>query len=81
MNSAPLALIVAAFVGAIPSIAALVAIVWYAILIWESQTMKQWRTRHYLKKLAKVKAKEQVLLSLIGSHVEDPLTHPDKSTI
>lgn len=62
---APIGLILASFVGLLPSVAALVAIIWYCILIFESETMKGWRTKRALKKLAKIEAERVALLGLL----------------
>jgi hypothetical protein len=75
----PIGLIFAAFVGLLPTVAALVAVVWYCILIWESATLKEWRLAHARKALAKVKAKEQALLGLIA-HRQASITPEDRSS-
>lgn len=61
--------VVAAFVGWLPPIAALLGIIWYAITISESATFQAWWTRvkasRRAKKLAKLKAKEKLVIAEI----------------
>lgn len=49
--------IAAALVGFLPSIAAGVAAIWYLIQIWESETVKRWRSQRRVVKLARLKAR------------------------
>lgn len=39
------------FVGYLPAVATVFAVVWYAISIWESHTVQNWRERRRLKRL------------------------------
>jgi hypothetical protein len=59
--------IVASFLGYVPLIAALFALVWYMIQIWESRTVQHWwRNRQMVKKakkVARLKAKEKVIVA------------------
>lgn len=41
----PLAIIAAAWTDIVPSIAAVFAIGWYCILMWESETVRKWTNR------------------------------------
>lgn len=47
--------------GILPPLAALVAIIWYAIQIWESRTVQEWFKRHHphARRLEKLKASER----------------------
>lgn len=56
--------ILGAIAGALPPLAALVGIVYYGILIWESKTIKEWRANRRLRHLEKLKAKVAVLTKL-----------------
>lgn len=38
------------FLQALPPIAAIVGIIWYLIMIWESKTVQDWRHKHRAKK-------------------------------
>lgn len=58
------AAILGALAGLLPPIAALVGIIYYGILIYESQTMKSWRKNRHLRKLEKLRAKVAVLTKL-----------------
>ena len=42
--------ILGAFVGVLPPLAAFVAVLWYAIQIWESETVQGWVHRHKVTK-------------------------------
>lgn len=69
----PIAIVWASLLGFVPTFAALVAIVWYGILIWESKTAQQWRSRHHLRRLKKVEAERTMLLGLLKEeHSETP---------
>ncbi len=43
--------IVGTFLGYLPPLAALAAIVWYAIQVWESKTVQAWVRLHKHKKI------------------------------
>lgn len=45
VNAAALGLIAGAWFQIIPAVAALFAILWYCILIWESNTVRGWTGR------------------------------------
>lgn len=68
----PLGIVLATLAGTIPTIAALVAIFWYGILIWESNTVKRWRLARAHKKLAKIEAERTMLLSLLKVTMDTP---------
>lgn len=55
----------AALAGFIPAIAALLALIWYMIQIWESDTCQKWveerKLRINTRRLAELKAKQKVL--------------------
>jgi hypothetical protein len=44
-DAAVLGVIVTAWFQVIPAIAALLAVIWYVILIWESKTIRAWTGR------------------------------------
>lgn len=50
------AAIVSTFIGWTPSIAAIVALVWYVIQIWESATVQRWIATRRVRRLARMKA-------------------------
>lgn len=56
--------IITSFMGWVPGIAAIVALVWYLIQISESQTVQRWFAARRQRKLASLRAK---LLKLEGS--------------
>lgn len=62
--------IITSFMGWVPGIAAIVALVWYVIQISESQTVQRWFLARRQRKLASLRAK---LLKLEGS---EPLALP-----
>lgn len=70
----PLAVVVASFAGFVPTAAALVAIIWYVILIWESRTISLWRAHRAIKKLNKLKAREITLRALIQRETPEDLS-------
>lgn len=59
--------IVGVVVGWFPLIAAVAGFIWYAIQIWESRTVQHWfqnrRMVRKAKKIAKLKAKEKVIVA------------------
>lgn len=48
--------ILSTFMGWTPSVAAVVALIWYLIQIFESDTMRKWRARRRLRKLTRLRA-------------------------
>lgn len=66
--------IVGTFMGWAPAIAALVALLWYCIQIYESATAQRWLMSRRLRRIAKLKA--QVLL-LEAHNRMPPLMPPD----
>lgn len=63
--------IIAAILGYITPIAAVVALVWYLIQIWESRTIQHWRENRRMvrkaKKIARLKAKEKVIVAQLDA--------------
>lgn len=49
--------------GFVPTVAAIVALVWYLIQIYESDTFKRWRAERRVRKLARLKARVLMLES------------------
>lgn len=62
-NVAAAGAIGATLLGWIPSIAAVVALIWYVIQIYESETFKGWRDQRRKQKIAKLTAKLLILTS------------------
>lgn len=68
-NSTATGIVISALLSFLPPIAALVALLWYFIQIWESKTVREWVARRRARKLARMKAaivllETQVPLSL-----------------
>lgn len=61
VHAISLGTLMAAFTGFLPPLASVVAIVWYALLIWESETCRKMRQRHHSSVLEKLKAKQSRL--------------------
>ncbi len=57
INSISTGTVIAAVVGWMPAIAAGVALVWYVIQIYESNTTQSWLRRTRLQKIARLKAR------------------------
>lgn len=49
--------------GFVPTVAAIVALVWYIIQIYECDTVKRWRAARRVRKLARLKARVLLLES------------------
>lgn len=64
-----IAAIVGSLAGWLPPLASLVGIIYYALLIWESKTVQEWRARRKARKLAKT---VQVVRAAIA---DDPVEH------
>jgi hypothetical protein len=60
-NVASIGAVVSAFVGWLPPAAALVAIIWYMIQIYESDTVQGWRKRRRNVRLARLKARVMMM--------------------
>lgn len=52
--------IVGVFVGALPTIAAVVALVWYLIQIYESKTFQNWYQKRRARRAARVQSLPKV---------------------
>ena len=74
INGVAISAIVSSLVGFIPAMAALVAAGYYAVQIWESETVRQWRASRRAKKMASLRAKLQLL------EASDPLLRPPPKT-
>jgi hypothetical protein len=61
INGISIGAIVSSLLGFIPSIAALIAAGYYAVQIWESETLRRWRSGRRAKKIAALKAQLQSL--------------------
>ena len=57
INGVAIGTIITSIVGVIPALAALVAAIYYAVQVWESETVRQWRESRRLKKIAALRAK------------------------
>jgi len=62
--------IITSFLGVLPVLGAIIAIVWYAIQIRESKTYQDWRAGRRQRKLAHLRA--QVLLLEASLRLEPP---------
>lgn len=60
-NSVSLAAIIATIVGWLPPLAALAAIIWYAIQIHESKTIQKWLVARRARKIAVLQRRVQEL--------------------
>lgn len=49
--------VTATLVGMAPAAAAVIAILWYLIQIYESRTVQRWLSQHRVRKLARLKAR------------------------
>lgn len=62
-----LAAILSTLAGLLPAIAALAAVVWYAVQIYESETCQKWLDKRRMKwkarRIAKLRAEQKVLLA------------------
>lgn len=67
--------IITSILGIVPVFAALVALIWYLIQIYESLTVQRWLSLRRVRKLARLKAR--VLMMEAQSH--PPLPGPEKS--
>lgn len=59
-------LVAGAFVKVLPPLAAALAVVWYAILIWQSHTGKLWRARWSRVFRRKMTAEDRVAFVVLG---------------
>jgi uncharacterized membrane-anchored protein len=78
-NGASVAAIVGTIAGILPSFAALVALIWYAIQIYESPTIQRWVASRRHRKIARLK----VQLAELEAHVPPaiPLQKKDEPKI
>lgn len=63
MNSASAAAIVSTIMGWVPAITAIIALVYYCIQIYESQTVQKYVASRRLQRIARLKAKLMMLES------------------
>lgn len=56
-NAFSLGAIAGALLGWVPTVAAIVGLVWYLIQIYESQTVQRWLAARRVRKLARLKAR------------------------
>lgn len=54
-NSVALGAIVSTIIGIIPAVAALLALIWYVIQIYESETTKLWLAKRKARKIIRLK--------------------------
>lgn len=62
-NFASASAIVTTLLGILPSVAAIVALVWYLIQIYESQTIQVWIAKRRVQRIARLQAKLLILTS------------------
>lgn len=60
-NGVSLGAIVTSFMGLVPALAALVALLWYLVQIYESKTVQVWIAKRRLRQLARLKAAVMML--------------------
>ena len=64
-NSASVVTILGSIFGLLPPLAALVAIIWYMIQVYESKTYREWRARRLhdkkTRKIARLQAQQKVI--------------------
>ncbi len=72
-NSASAVAIVSTFVGWLPPMAALIALVWYVIQIHESKTIQAWHRNRRTRKIARMKAR---VLMMEAKNLPDPFDDP-----
>jgi len=69
IDSGVAAIILGSVMGVLPAIAAVIGICYYAIQVWESNTVQTWvhkhRARRAVVKLARLHAKQKVLIAEI----------------
>ena len=65
-NLASLAAIIGAFAGWVPVLAALIALVWYTVQIFESRTFQRWRRTRHVRRLLKAKAMVLTMEGVLG---------------
>lgn len=68
-NAASVFAIIGTMAGWLPYIAAVAALVWYIIQIWESQTIQNWHNSRVavrrVRQIAKLKAKEKLIAATL----------------
>jgi hypothetical protein len=65
--------VVGAVFSFLPPVAALVALVWYFIQIWESATVRAWIAKRRTRKLARMKAE----VIMLEARMRPPLDGPE----
>lgn len=73
-NGVALGTIVTSIVGLIPAFAAIVAATYYAVQVWESETVRRWRADRHRAKIAHLKAKLLALEAYDPSQDHGPKT-------
>ena len=80
--------LIGSFAGLLPALAGLVALVWYAIQIYESSTVQLWiRTRrarkiaHYIKRIHELEAQSKVALAKTDIAVIEKSTNTLKEAL
>ena len=76
VNGVAIGTIVTSIVGLIPAFAAMVAAIYYAVQVWESETVRYWRESRRLKKIAALRAK---ILLLEAEVLAVPPVSPPKN--
>jgi hypothetical protein len=79
-NIASVGAVIASAFGWIPALGALVAIVWYAIQIWESETVQTYLHARQWRKLVRLKRKMLELQERIAEAEELAQARRDKRT-
>lgn len=67
--------IITSILGIVPVVAALVALIWYVIQIYESATVQRWLSLRRVRKLARLKAR----VLMLEAQSRPPLPGPEKS--
>lgn len=60
-NGASIGTMISSLVGLIPPIAGVIALIWYSIQIYESNTFQNWMQRRLKAKLARFQAKARAI--------------------
>lgn len=75
-NSTAAGIIISSVLSFLPPTAAVVALVWYFIQIWESKTVRGWVSRRRTRKLARMKA----AVLLLEAQMKPPLPGPEEKS-
>jgi len=73
-NGTAAGIVISAVLSFLPPTAAMVALVWYFIQIWESKTVRGWVSRRRTRKLARMKA----AVLLMEAQMQPPLPGPEE---